>query len=143
MIKNNYFESIKNIGRKYGIESMYVFGSRAEEIKLLIKTNSGTLSDSDSDLDIGVHYISGVNPSVDNKVMLAQELESLFKVKRIDLADFSEAGPFLALSIIEGELIYCTNEIEQAEFELYILRRAGDLAYFERERRKNILGGEI
>jgi len=68
-------------------------------------------------------------------------LEALFGVKRVDLVVLPEAGPYLALDIIRGELIYCRDPDQQAEDELYILRRAGDLAYFEKERRKMILAG--
>ena len=44
-----------------------------------------------------------------------------------------EASPFLALDVIKGELIYCNDPDLQAEDELYVLRRAGDLAYYEKK----------
>lgn len=40
------------------------------------------------------------------------------------------AAPFLALDIIRGDLLYSRNQDEQVEFELYVLRRAGDLVNF-------------
>jgi predicted nucleotidyltransferase len=143
MDTKKYIDLINDIAVRYNVESMYVFGSRTEEIKFLIEMKLKKISYSDSDLDIGVHYIYDANPSVDQKVALMQELESLFNIPRVDIVDFSDADAFLALSIIEGELIYCRDAFEQAEFELYILRRAGDLAYYERERRRNILGGQL
>ncbi|MFH0788205.1 MAG: hypothetical protein V2B13_11410 [Pseudomonadota bacterium] len=66
-------------------------------------------------------------------------LEDLFKIQRVDLVVLKEAGPFLALDILNGEFLYCVDLDRQAEEELYVLRRAGDLAYYERERRKMIL----
>ncbi len=68
------------------------------------------------------------------------ELEDLFNISRIDLVDLSEAKTFLALDIIKNELLYCDDQDEQPEFELSILRKAGDLLYFEKERYKMILG---
>lgn len=50
-----------------------------------------------------------------------------------------EAGAFLALAAVSGELLHCENPTDQAEYELYVLRRAGDLLPFERERRALIL----
>jgi uncharacterized protein len=65
----------------------------------------------------------------------------LFGAARVDLVVLPEADAFLALDVIRGELIYCRDFDQQAEDELYILRKAGDLAYFEKERRKLILTG--
>jgi hypothetical protein len=74
-------------------------------------------------------------------VEITQALEDFFQVKRVDLVILSEAPPFLALDIIKGELIYCSDPHRQAEDELYVLRRAGDLAYYERKRRQQIIEG--
>ena len=38
-----------------------------------------------------------------------------------------------------GELLFCADATDQAEYELYVLRRAGDLLPFEHERRDLIL----
>ncbi|MEW6231782.1 MAG: hypothetical protein AB1566_05655 [Chloroflexota bacterium] len=38
-------------------------------------------------------------------------------------------------------MLYCTDADVQAEDELYVLRRAGDLACHEQARRQQILGG--
>jgi hypothetical protein len=74
-------------------------------------------------------------------VRLTIDLEDLFGADRVDLVILPEASAFLALEAIQGELLYCEDEDDQAEYELYVLRRAGDLAPFERERREMILGG--
>ena len=52
---------------------------------------------------------------------------------------YPDAGAFLALAVVSGELLYCDNATEQAEYELYVLRRAGDLLPLERTRRELIL----
>jgi predicted nucleotidyltransferase len=53
----------------------------------------------------------------------------------VDLVDVKRAGPFVALEIISGDRFFCHDETAADEFDLYVLRRAGDLEYFERERR--------
>ena len=73
-------------------------------------------------------------------VRLATELEDLLGVVRVDLVMLTEAEPFLALDVVRGELLYCVDPDAQAEEELYVLRRPGDLAPHERERRRLILG---
>ena len=58
----------------------------------------------------------------------------------MDLVVLSEADPFLAAEIIRGERIFDRDSLEADEYELYVLRRAGDLAPLERERMALILG---
>lgn len=59
--------------------------------------------------------------------------------RKVDLVDMGRAKPFLALAIVEGERIYERDAYRCDTFDLYVLRRAGDLAYFERERRRLVL----
>ncbi len=68
------------------------------------------------------------------------EMEDLFEVDRVDLVILTEADPFLAANIIRGERLFCEDDYIADEFELYILRRAGDLAPLEKERLNLIFG---
>ncbi len=134
-------DQIKFIAGKYGLSIIYAFGSRASEIAAGIIDGHIRTRDSDSDVDIGVQPERGRRLSVSQKVRLTIDLEEVFQTHRVDLVVISEAGPFMALDIIRGEILFCRDPDEQAEQELYILRRAGDLAHFERERRDQILMG--
>ncbi|NVM21522.1 MAG: nucleotidyltransferase domain-containing protein [Desulfobacterales bacterium] len=78
--------------------------------------------------------------AVKDKVSFAIELEDLLGVSRVDLVVLAEADPFLAANAIRGERIYCLDEYMADEYELYILRRAGDLAHLEHERLDLIFG---
>jgi hypothetical protein len=69
------------------------------------------------------------------------ELEELFDVPRVDLVVLSEVGTLLALNVIRGELLYCCDRHAQAEYELYIMRKAADLAPFVHARFEQILSG--
>ncbi len=52
-----------------------------------------------------------------------------------------QAGPYVALDVVSGELLCWTDPIREAEYQLFVLRRAGDLTFFERERRPQLLSG--
>jgi predicted nucleotidyltransferase len=134
-------QQLYHLADQYRLAVIYVFGSRAVEIAGRLEGRAATVSAPLSDVDIGVQPELGHRLTAQDRVEIVVALEALFGVKRVDLVVLPEAGPYLALDIIRGELIYCRNPDQQAEDELYILRRAGDLAYFEKERRKMILTG--
>jgi hypothetical protein len=80
--------------------------------------------------------------SVREKAEMAVGLENLLGVDRVDLAVLPEADPFLAVNIIRGERLFCRERYTADEYELYILRRAGDLEPFERYRIQQIMNPE-
>lgn len=127
------------IGIRYGILALYGFGSRAAEIAGWGREQKVSPQCSDSDVDIGVQPAPDRHLNAQERVRLAIELEDLLRVNRVDLVVLTEADPFLAVDIIRGELLYCTDADAQAEYELYVLRRAADLAYYARDRWQQIL----
>lgn len=130
---------LQSLAEKYHFSDLYLFGSRAEEIAGRLRGAPPAHFSKDSDVDIGVQPEPGHRFSALEKVELALALEELFETKRVDLVLLPEADPFLALAVIKGELIYSNDLDRQAEDELYFLRRAGDLAEFQRERIDMIL----
>lgn len=129
------------LANQYNLEGMYAFGSRCEEICARLAGIPFSTDSPEADLDIGVQPAERSRLSPRDKARLAMGLEDLFNVPRVDLLLLDEAPPYLALEVTRGELIYCSDHDAQAEHELYVLRRAGDLAYFERQRRRHILYG--
>ena len=71
------------------------------------------------------------------------DLEELFELPRADLVVLNDVDPFIALEAVRGELLFCADLDQQAEEELFILRRAGDLEPFETERIRLMLAGEL
>jgi len=136
----NRLENLKQICEQFGVLILYVFGSQAKKAKDWTEGRQDTPLLSSSDVDIGVRPLSGVKFSVTEKVSLALALEDLFGCKKVDLVSLSEADPFLAAEVIRGERLFAHNEHEADEYELYVLRRAGDLAPLERERMALVLG---
>jgi predicted nucleotidyltransferase len=127
-------EQLNQICTRYRIEIMYAFGSRSGQVQNFLNARGEIDKESPSDADIGVK-ISGAFPlSIRDKVNLTSELEQFLGVGRVDLVVLSEADPFLAANVVRGERISCGDDYLADEYELYVLRRAGDLAPMERER---------
>ena len=124
---------------RYRLTAIYVFGSRATEIAARV-TGAPSADHSDSDVDIGVQPTRDTRPSAEQRVRLALELEDRFAVARVDLVVLSEANAPLAAEVVRGELLVCADPDEEAESQLYYLRRAGDLAPFYREQLRDLLG---
>ncbi len=132
-------EPAKQLARlceKYALNILYAFGSRGPAAAGFI-LNEEAMPAGDSDLDIGV---LPRNPlTVKQKAQLALDLEDLFDVSRVDLVILQDADPFLAANVIRGERLYADDSYLADEYDLYVLRRAGDLAPLERERMELIL----
>jgi len=129
------------IAEEFGFEMIYVFGSEEKQVLGWLEgDNRGISILPQSDVDIGVKPSSGRRISVKEKVDFAAAFEDFFSVNRVDFVVIPEVDPFLAANIIRGERIYCKDEYKADEYELYILRRAGDLAPLERERISLIMG---
>jgi len=130
---------------QYRLTAVYVFGSRAAEIAARVAGVSAHASSAppadhpDSDVDIGVQPTRGTRLSAEQRVRLALELEDLFAVARVDLVVLSEANAPLAAEVVRGELLVCADPDEEAESQLYYLRRAGDLAPFYDEQFRDLL----
>jgi len=62
--------------------------------------------------------------------------------RRVEVVDLRAAAPFFAVEVLRGQRFFLRRGAEVAvdEFELYLMRRAGDLAPVERERRRMLLG---
>ena len=135
-------DQLERICRSYDVASLYAFGSRAEEIAARVAGRPPIPGPVDSDLDIAVQPAPEGLRDVKDRVRLTQELEDLFVVSRVDLIILPLASPFLAADAVRGELLFCEEEDQQAREELYILRRAADLAPFQRDRLNGLLSGE-
>ncbi len=138
-MKSDRRQVLTQLCQQYHATALYSFGSRAQEAQKWLNGLQEDLRGS-SDLDVGVRAAPGTIWSVKEKVHLAQALEKMMGCMRVDLVVLQEADPFLAVEIIRGERLYTRDEYEADEYDLYVLRRAGDLAPLERERQALILG---
>jgi len=132
--------ALEELCNQFGVALLYVFGSRAAEIRDWFSGRLDALDSSASDVDIGIKGLADEPWLVQEKVRCALALEDLFGSSRVDLVMIAEVDPFLAAEIIRGERLFADNDYAADEYELYILRRAGDLIPLERERMALILG---
>lgn len=130
---------LQEICRRYQVDILYAFGSRAKEALALVQGEIDTLSDSPSDLDIGAKPNRTASWGVWDKVGLAQDLEDLFHIHRVDLVSLSDAGPYLAAEIIAGERLFADDSYLADEYDLYIWRRVADHEFLEKERLRHVL----
>jgi len=137
---NKQQAALDQICRKYGVALLYSFGSRAAEVREWVAGQRDQLPVGPSDTDIGVQPLAGNKWSVREKVEFAAMLEEVLAVSRVDLVCLNEADPFVAAEIIRGERLFAADSHAADEYELYVLRRAGDLAPLERERMALVLG---
>jgi predicted nucleotidyltransferase len=131
-----------DLARQYNLVALYAFGSRAAEIAARVTGEMVAVVFPSSDVDIGVLPVRGHHLTAQDRVRLAIALEDVLDVERVDLVILSEASPYLALDVVCGELLCITDPDAEAAYQLYVLRRAGDLAPLERERRRMLLAGE-
>jgi predicted nucleotidyltransferase len=134
-------QAIAQICEQYHVTILYLFGSQATAVYQSVTTGQPLSLAAGHDIDMGIKCQPLHHLTTMQKVMLAQALEDLFETPRVDLVCLEEADPFLAANIIRGERLYTSDPHAADEYELYILRRAGDLAPFERIRLHHILEG--
>jgi len=141
-IGNSRNKRLRTIAEDFNLHIIYAFGSQAKEVYEWIKGKVQTLDiPFSSDVDIGVKPAPLKTLSVKEKVAVSMALEDLFSVRNVDLLVIPEIDPFLAANIVRGERLYCKDIYEADEYDLYILRRAGDLIPLERERISLIMEG--
>jgi len=132
---------LTKIAQQFSLDIIYAFGSHAKEALAFLRGEIKEIPfPPRSDLDIGVKPSKRAKLDVHQKVELAITLEDLFSAPRVDLIVIPEVDPFIAANVIRGERIYVKDENLADEYDLYILRRAGDIAPIERERIALIFG---
>jgi len=133
---------IREAAAAAGAVVLYAFGSRSDEVAAWLEGRRGRLDPGGSDVDLGVLPAPGAHWSVLEKVGLTQALEDLLGCGRVDLLVLPEADPFVAVEVVRGERLWAADPYAADEYELYVLRRGGDLLPLERERIRLILGEE-
>ena len=136
---NDFKKAIAKLAEKHKLQIIYSFGSRAQEINNRVLGKKHRIKAPNSDLDIGIKPKRALN--VKEIVEIAIFFEDLFDIPKVDVISIPDVSIFLALEIVQGELLYVQDEMFEAEYQLYIMRRAAELTPFEYQARAIILDG--
>lgn len=107
------------------IVGLYLFGSQATG-----ETHAR------SDVDLGVLFREKVG--LDEVIRLESRFEERLG-RSVDLVHLGTCNAYLALAAVRGERIFERDTTACDLFDLYVLRRAADLAPYERVRRRMLL----
>jgi len=130
--------ALRDQARRYHLLIVYVFGSRSVEAREFVDGHRLELASGVSDLDIEVKPAGKL--TVEQKVDLALGLEELFGVSQVDLVALPEVSTFLALEVVSGELLFAEDPRYEAEYQLYIMRKAAELLPYQRMKEHMMLG---
>lgn len=132
--------ALAEICQQHGVAILYSFGSLARETLAWLDDPEAVLAPGPSDVDLGAKPLTSADLNWKTEVALAHALEDLLGVNRVDLVNLDNASPFLAAEAVHGERLYAENQYAADNYDLYILRQEGDLAFLEEERARLILG---
>ena len=126
LVADHIVRTLADFGRSHpNVQALYVFGSRVQGD-----------ARPDSDLDVGLLWTQP--QALEMTLRFEDDLEQAVGLK-VNLIDAARASVFVALAIVQGERLFVRDPVEADQFELYVLRRAGDLLPFERARQAMLL----
>ncbi|MCP4658984.1 MAG: nucleotidyltransferase domain-containing protein [bacterium] len=130
-------ERLPQICRRYGLQSIYLFGSRADEGLRLLAGEA--VARDGSDLDVGVVFC---DPEFDLSALwgLQVELEELFAPLRVDLVPIQKLDAIFQFRAIDGHRLIETDPTRNAYYELAVMRRAAELLPIERRLERDFFG---
>jgi len=136
-------DRLGGLARAHRLDDVYVFGSRAQEIAARVAGTEADCGHPASDVDVGIQPQRHQHLPARERVELTLALADLLGVERVDLVVLPEANAFLAAEIVRGELLYARDLDQEAETQLYYLRRAGDLAPFFHDQWSRVIGSPL
>lgn len=128
---------MRNIAEKYGIASIYLFGSQSENGLRYLRGDRINIEDL-SDLDTAVSFKSIPSDPMKIYGALYKELSEAFEPFNIDLIFMHEVDMLFQYEIIKGIRIFEKDAAWADEIEEMIMKRAEDLAF-----KKNSMDREI
>ncbi len=125
------------ICREFGLLSVYLFGSRADDGLRLLRGQQ--VSAEGSDLDVGVFSASRhVEARLLGELQIA--LDELFEPLRVDLVPLDRVDPLFQFRAIDGHRVATSDSTATDERELEVMRRAADLLPHQRQAELDTFG---
>ena len=121
---------LHEICREFGLLSVYLFGSRADDGLRLLRGEP--VSAKGSDLDVGVFSMSRhLEARPLGELQIA--LEEVFDPFRVDLVPLDRVDPLFQFRALDGHRIATSASTAPDDRELEVMRRAADLLPFQRQ----------
>lgn len=117
---------LNKICNDYGILAVYIFGSMAEKVAVMLKDKKPEgINDPLADIDVGVVFLKRpLSPDERIKLYgrLYSELSEVFLPCKLDLIFLQEAGVILQFEAINGILVYSFDDDKRLEYEEQVIK---------------------
>ena len=129
---------IEAIARKYGILTLYFFGSESEKGRVYLEGGRIT-PDPFSDLDVAVAFEKAPPEPMETYGHLYREISDIFEPFKVDLLFMQEVSTLFKYEILRGIRIYSKDGFDADEFEEGIMKRSQDLLFKKRSFDRDIM----
>ncbi len=116
---------IEEIGQRYKVLAIYLFGSMANEGMALLENKTSGNIDPLADLDVGIVFVQAItDPKERIKIYgrLYIDLSDLFSPFPLDLVFLQETGVMLQFEAINNQLIYSYDNDQRIEYEERVIK---------------------
>jgi len=115
--------------RHRGVDTLYLFGSRADDGRRALAGDG--VDGQGSDLDVGVYFAPGMVGPAD-LAGLQVALEDVFAPLRVDLVPLASVDSLFQFRAIDGHRVFSADPERADRRELVIMRRAAELLPIQR-----------
>lgn len=119
-------DKITQICKKYNIALCYLFGSQKELGKELLKGKKPDITDPESDIDLGVLFLSPPSDTLLTYAALYTDLQDIVSPFKADLLFLHEVDHLIQLEAINGINIYSVNDEFMDQYEERVMMYASD-----------------
>jgi hypothetical protein len=125
-------EKINSICNKYNIALCYLFGSRQNEGKAILKGKHIDMVDIESDIDFAVLFLRPPGNALDTYASLSLDFQELVSPYKADLLFLHEVDHLIQLEAINGINIYAIdNDFLEAYEEKVMMLASDELEIFK------------
>lgn len=122
-------EALDHTCRRLGVLAVYLFGSRADEGRRMLRGDNP--DPGASDLDVGVVF-GQADDAPERLARLQVALEDVFVPLRVDLVPLDSVDPLFQFRATDGHRVFTADSHAVDVFELIVMREAADLLPVER-----------
>ena len=119
-------KQIQDICKRYDLALCYIFGSQKEKGKALLEGKHVELTDTESDIDFAVLFITPPQNSLEVYASLSLDLQDLVSPFKADLLFLHEVDHLIQLEAIKGINVWSLDEEYRDAYEEKVMMFASD-----------------